>query len=96
MMSIFFTFVVGSLFLSTGWSLYRIRKFDIYKKPLFEGTIINVSIHIIGMIWWILTNREMLYLIVPGILYYVISVIIINTINWLILSLLKPKKLKVF
>ncbi|GIN84574.1 hypothetical protein J6TS2_09600 [Heyndrickxia sporothermodurans] len=93
-MLIYFSFVIVSFVLSIGWSLYRIRSFEIYKKPLIEGTIINVSLHLLGICWWLVVNRELLYFIVPGIIYYVLSSIIINIINWLLLSLIKPKKVK--
>ncbi|MGE8203952.1 hypothetical protein ACQKP0_05250 [Heyndrickxia sp. NPDC080065] len=93
-MIIYFSFVSAALFLSLGWGLFRIRRFEIYKRPLREGALINLTIHLIGSIWWIRSNQQITYYIVPGLIYYVISFVIIYTLNWLLLSLIKPKKLK--
>ncbi|GIN37379.1 MULTISPECIES: hypothetical protein [Heyndrickxia] len=92
----YFGIVVLAFLLTLGWSIFRLRQFDIYRKPLIEGTLINFTIHILGCVWWIVINRNQTYFIVPGIIYYVLSVSIIQTINWNLLSLLKPKGIQHF
>ncbi|MED3781567.1 hypothetical protein [Heyndrickxia sporothermodurans] len=93
-MIIYFSFVGLAFIGSIVWSMFRLRKFEIYKKPLIEATIINISLHIIGLIWWIVINWGIILTLIPGIVYYILSMSIINTINWLVLSLFKPKKQK--